>query len=102
MCRCRSYSQPEVRLVEYFQWDAVMGQRSSPSPPLRSENNALFSFQVELRFPAPSKTGNYQYSVILRSDSYLGLDQIKPLKVTPSPRVHPHLVILHVTEFVCV
>jgi len=41
-----------------------------------------FVFQVELKFPAPSKTGNYQYSVILRSDSYLGLDQIKPLKVT--------------------
>uniref|UniRef100_A0A8C6LX33 SEC63 homolog, protein translocation regulator n=1 Tax=Nothobranchius furzeri TaxID=105023 RepID=A0A8C6LX33_NOTFU len=39
------------------------------------------SEEVELKFPAPSKTGNYQYSVILRSDSYLGLDQIKPLKV---------------------
>uniref|UniRef100_A0A8C5GG54 J domain-containing protein n=1 Tax=Gouania willdenowi TaxID=441366 RepID=A0A8C5GG54_GOUWI len=37
--------------------------------------------EVELKFPAPSKAGNYQYSVILRSDSYLGLDQIKPLKV---------------------
>ncbi|XP_018585904.1 translocation protein SEC63 homolog isoform X2 [Scleropages formosus] len=37
--------------------------------------------EVELKFPAPSKTGNYQYSVILRSDSYLGLDQIKPLKL---------------------
>uniref|UniRef100_A0A673VZY0 Translocation protein SEC63 homolog n=1 Tax=Salmo trutta TaxID=8032 RepID=A0A673VZY0_SALTR len=37
--------------------------------------------EVELKFPAPSKTGNYQYSVILRSDSYLGLDQIRPLKV---------------------
>lgn len=43
---------------------------------------AVFFPQVELKFPAPSKTGNYQYSVILRSDSYLGLDQIKPLKVT--------------------
>lgn len=42
----------------------------------------FFVPQVELKFPAPSKTGNYQYSVILRSDSYLGLDQIKPLKVT--------------------
>uniref|UniRef100_A0A3Q1GTU3 SEC63 homolog, protein translocation regulator n=1 Tax=Acanthochromis polyacanthus TaxID=80966 RepID=A0A3Q1GTU3_9TELE len=40
--------------------------------------------EVELKFPAPSKTGNYQYSVILRSDSYLGLDQIKPLKVAAS------------------
>ncbi|KAG7260469.1 hypothetical protein CRUP_011218, partial [Coryphaenoides rupestris] len=38
-------------------------------------------YHVELKFPAPSKTGNYQYSVILRSDSYLGLDQIKPLKL---------------------
>ncbi len=38
--------------------------------------------QVELKFPAPSKTGNYQYSVILRSDSFMGLDQIKPLKVS--------------------
>uniref|UniRef100_A0A8C8DY74 Translocation protein SEC63 homolog n=1 Tax=Oryzias sinensis TaxID=183150 RepID=A0A8C8DY74_9TELE len=37
--------------------------------------------EVELKFPAPSKTGNFQYSVILRSDSYLGLDQIKPLKL---------------------
>uniref|UniRef100_A0A3Q3AWI7 Translocation protein SEC63 homolog n=1 Tax=Kryptolebias marmoratus TaxID=37003 RepID=A0A3Q3AWI7_KRYMA len=37
--------------------------------------------EVELKFPAPSKTGNYQYSVILRSDSYMGLDQIKPLKL---------------------
>uniref|UniRef100_A0A8D3DQP3 Translocation protein SEC63 homolog n=1 Tax=Scophthalmus maximus TaxID=52904 RepID=A0A8D3DQP3_SCOMX len=37
--------------------------------------------EVELKFPAPSKTGNYQYSVILRSDSFLGLDQIKPLKL---------------------
>uniref|UniRef100_A0A671NKM7 Translocation protein SEC63 homolog n=1 Tax=Sinocyclocheilus anshuiensis TaxID=1608454 RepID=A0A671NKM7_9TELE len=37
--------------------------------------------EVELKFPAPSKTGNYQYSVILRSDSFMGLDQIKPLKL---------------------
>nr|XP_046155170.1 translocation protein SEC63 homolog [Oncorhynchus gorbuscha] len=44
--------------------------------------SGVFSFrQVELKFPAPSKTGNYQYSVILRSDSYLGLDQIRPLKL---------------------
>lgn len=43
--------------------------------------------QVELKFPAPSKTGNYQYYVILRSDSHLGLDQIKPLKVTERPCV---------------
>lgn len=37
--------------------------------------------EVELKFPAPSKTGNYQYSVVLRSDSYMGLDLIKPLKL---------------------
>ncbi|KAK6488611.1 translocation protein SEC63-like protein isoform X1 [Huso huso] len=37
--------------------------------------------EVELKFPAPSKPGNYQYSVILRSDSFMGLDQIKPLKL---------------------
>ncbi|XP_007553053.1 translocation protein SEC63 homolog isoform X2 [Poecilia formosa] len=39
------------------------------------------SEEVELKFPAPSKAGNYQYSVILRSDSYMGLDQFKPLKL---------------------
>jgi len=44
--------------------------------------------QVELKFPAPSKMGNYQYSIILRSDSYLGLDQIRPLKVTRKLCVH--------------
>lgn len=47
--------------------------------------------QVELKFPAPSKTGNYQYSVILRSDSYMGLDQIKPLKVTRRLCVHAYV-----------
>uniref|UniRef100_A0A8C5QN18 Translocation protein SEC63 homolog n=1 Tax=Leptobrachium leishanense TaxID=445787 RepID=A0A8C5QN18_9ANUR len=36
--------------------------------------------EVELKFPAPNKPGNYQYTVFLRSDSYMGLDQIKPLK----------------------
>ena len=41
----------------------------------------LLSPQVELKFPAPSKTGNHQDSVIMRSDPYLGLDQGKPLKV---------------------
>ncbi|MGH0164007.1 UNVERIFIED_CONTAM: hypothetical protein FKN15_046509 [Acipenser sinensis] len=37
--------------------------------------------EVELKFSAPSKPGNYQYFVILRSDSFMGLDQIKPLKL---------------------
>lgn len=50
--------------------------------------------EVELKFPAPSKPGNYQYTVFLRSDSYLGLDQIKPLKLEvheakPVPENHP-------------
>ncbi|XP_056422230.1 translocation protein SEC63 homolog isoform X2 [Hyla sarda] len=50
--------------------------------------------EVELKFPAPSKPGNYQYTVFLRSDSYMGLDQIKPLKLEvheakPIPENHP-------------
>ncbi|EHB15649.1 Translocation protein SEC63-like protein [Heterocephalus glaber] len=49
---------------------------------------------VELKFPAPGKPGNYQYTVFLRSDSYMGLDQIKPLKLEvheakPVPENHP-------------
>ncbi|XP_060093810.1 translocation protein SEC63 homolog [Heteronotia binoei] len=50
--------------------------------------------EVELKFPAPGKPGNYQYTVYLRSDSYMGLDQIKPLKLEvheakPVPENHP-------------
>ncbi|XP_053566580.1 translocation protein SEC63 homolog [Bombina bombina] len=50
--------------------------------------------EVELKFPAPSKPGNYQYTVFLRSDSYMGLDQIQPLKLEvheakPIPENHP-------------
>uniref|UniRef100_A0A6I8SD93 Translocation protein SEC63 homolog n=1 Tax=Xenopus tropicalis TaxID=8364 RepID=A0A6I8SD93_XENTR len=50
--------------------------------------------EVELKFPAPNKPGNYQYTVFLRSDSYMGLDQIKPLKLEvheakPIPENHP-------------
>lgn len=44
-------------------------------------HGAISVLQVELKFPAPGKPGNYQYTVYLRSDSYMGLDQIKPLKV---------------------
>ncbi|KAG9493326.1 hypothetical protein GDO78_001303 [Eleutherodactylus coqui] len=54
----------------------------------------FFVIKVELKFPAPSKPGNYQYTVFLRSDSYMGLDQIKPLKLEvheakPIPENHP-------------
>ncbi|KAM9317396.1 translocation protein SEC63 homolog [Gastrophryne carolinensis] len=50
--------------------------------------------EVELKFPAPSRPGNYQYTLFLRSDSYMGLDQIKPLKLEvheakPIPENHP-------------
>ncbi|XP_038616856.1 translocation protein SEC63 homolog [Tachyglossus aculeatus] len=50
--------------------------------------------EVELKFPAPGKPGNYQYTVYLRSDSYMGLDQRKPLKLEvheakPVPENHP-------------
>uniref|UniRef100_A0A8D0L5I1 SEC63 homolog, protein translocation regulator n=1 Tax=Sphenodon punctatus TaxID=8508 RepID=A0A8D0L5I1_SPHPU len=50
--------------------------------------------EVELKFPAPGKPGNYQYTVYLRSDSFMGLDQIKPLKLEvheakPVPENHP-------------
>lgn len=50
--------------------------------------------EVELKFPAPSKPGNFQYTVFLRSDSYMGLDQIIPLKLEvheakPVPENHP-------------
>ncbi|KAI5140375.1 Translocation Protein Sec63 [Manis pentadactyla] len=50
--------------------------------------------EIELKFPTPGKPGNYQYTVFLRSDSYMGLDQIKPLKLEvheakPVPKNHP-------------
>uniref|UniRef100_A0A8C3FFP2 Translocation protein SEC63 homolog n=1 Tax=Chrysemys picta bellii TaxID=8478 RepID=A0A8C3FFP2_CHRPI len=50
--------------------------------------------EVELKFPAPGKPGNYQYTVYLRSDSFMGLDQVKPLKLEvheakPVPENHP-------------
>uniref|UniRef100_A0A4W3JCS7 Translocation protein SEC63 homolog n=1 Tax=Callorhinchus milii TaxID=7868 RepID=A0A4W3JCS7_CALMI len=50
--------------------------------------------EIELKFSAPCKTGNYQYFVILRSDSYMGLDLIKPLKFEVEeakhvPETHP-------------
>ncbi|XP_059838975.1 translocation protein SEC63 homolog [Hypanus sabinus] len=50
--------------------------------------------EIELKFSAPYKPGNYQYSVILRSDSYMGLDLIRPLKFEVQeakqvPETHP-------------
>lgn len=40
-----------------------------------------FSWQKEFRFPAPPKPGVYQYTVVLRSDSYLGLVQTHTFKI---------------------
>lgn len=37
--------------------------------------------EVELKFPAPRRPGIHQYIVCLRSDSYVGLDRIQPLKL---------------------
>ncbi|RXM33472.1 Translocation protein SEC63-like [Acipenser ruthenus] len=56
---------------------ALLETKSKITHPVYS----LYFPEVELKFPAPSKPGNYQYSVILRSDSFMGLDQIKPLKL---------------------
>jgi len=41
----------------------------------------LRCMQKEFRFPAPPKPGVYQYTIVLRSDSYLGLDQSHTFKV---------------------
>lgn len=38
--------------------------------------------EIELKFTAPPKPGVYQYSVIVRSDSYVDFDVSKPLKVS--------------------
>lgn len=37
--------------------------------------------EVQLKFTAPEKTGPYQYSVIVRSDSYVDFDTMKTFKV---------------------
>ncbi|CAM9103119.1 unnamed protein product [Lampetra fluviatilis] len=36
---------------------------------------------MELRFPAPERPAVYSFAVVLRSDSYLGFDQVHPLKL---------------------
>jgi len=48
----------------------------------------VFSEQKEFRFPAPPKPGVYQYTIVLRSDSYLGLDQSHTFKVTTHACTH--------------
>ena len=37
--------------------------------------------QVQLKFSAPAKIGVYQYTVVLRSDSYMDFDQAHSFKV---------------------
>jgi translocation protein SEC63 len=37
---------------------------------------------VQLKFSAPPKPGVYQYSVVLRSDSYMDFDQTQFIKVS--------------------
>ena len=42
--------------------------------------------EIQLKFTAPFKPGFYTFAVCLRSDSYLGFDQMKDIKVIPSVR----------------
>ena len=42
--------------------------------------------EIQLKFTAPFKPGFYTFAVCLRSDSYLGFDQMKDIKVIPSFR----------------
>ena len=37
--------------------------------------------EVELKFTAPKKPGLYTFTVVLRSDAYLGFDQSRDIKV---------------------
>uniref|UniRef100_A0A8C3H846 Translocation protein SEC63 homolog n=1 Tax=Chrysemys picta bellii TaxID=8478 RepID=A0A8C3H846_CHRPI len=69
---------------------ALLETKSKITHPVYS----LYFPEVELKFPAPGKPGNYQYTVYLRSDSFMGLDQVKPLKLEvheakPVPENHP-------------
>ena len=57
--------------------------------------------EVELIFTAPPKPGHYLFTVTVRSDSYLGLDVLKDIKlevceakeaVTEHPQVHTFLI----------
>ncbi len=41
-----------------------------------------YLFQIQLKFSAPPKVGNYQYTVILRSDSYFDFDLHHNFKVS--------------------
>jgi translocation protein SEC63 len=50
--------------------------------------------EVELKFTAPSKPGHYSFFVVVRSDSYLGLDLQEDIKLDvqearEAPTEHP-------------
>jgi len=37
---------------------------------------------IDVKFPAPSKPGSYQYTMCLKSDSYIDMDLYQTLKVS--------------------
>ena len=50
--------------------------------------------EVELKFTAPGKPGHYGFTVVVRSDSYLGLDLLEDIKLDvkearEAPTEHP-------------
>ena len=51
-------------------------------------------FQVQLKFSAPAKPDVYVYTVVLRSDSYVGFDTSVKIQVNINP-------ILNNREFTC-
>ncbi|XP_075910541.1 translocation protein SEC63 homolog [Petromyzon marinus] len=86
-------SYPEEK--QEWWWLYIMDKRrqSLVTPPLHV-CTLRDSEELELRFPAPERPGVYSFAVVLRSDSYLGFDQVHPLKFEvheARPHIHPQL-----------
>lgn len=82
---------PEVKQECWWLYVADRKQRQIISAP-----QSIFTLkeeeEVEIKFLAPKIPGNYSYSVILRSDSYLDFDitQTMKLEVQPAKKIEEH------------
>ena len=78
-----------------FRWVYICDRKthSLVTPPFHL-TGLVHQEEVELKFTAPGKPGHYGFSVVIRSDSYLGLDHVDDIKLDvkearEAPTEHP-------------
>lgn len=77
-----TYLLVSLLLLQEYWWLYLCDKKKSDliTVPVRV-TNLVDDIEIDVKFPAPRKTGVYTYTMCLKSDSYIDMDLTQNLKV---------------------